>query len=90
MELEEARKVIRDIDEAMAALFVKRMEAARDIAAYKRAHGLPIEDRAQEARVLEGRSKRIGDPALLPYYQRFLHGVMALSKDWQRELTDAN
>ena len=90
MELQEARDLIKAADEEMAAAFVRRMEAVREIAAYKRAHGLPIEDKAQEARVLEGRSKLIEDPALLPYYQRFLRGTMALSKDWQRERIEAD
>ena len=86
MELEEAREVIREVDEAMAALFVHRMEAARAIAAYKAAHGLPVEDKAQEARVLSGRSALIEDDALRPYYLKFLQSTMDVSKDWQRRL----
>ena len=86
MELEEAREAIRQADEAMAALFVHRMEAARAIAAYKAAHGLPVEDKAQEARVLSGRSALIEDAALLPYYLEFLQHTMDVSKDWQRRL----
>ena len=86
MELAEAREEIRRIDEEMAALFVRRMEAARSIAAYKAAHGLPVEDLAQEARVLAGRSALIKDDALRPYYLQFLQHTMDVSKDWQRRL----
>ena len=84
MELEHLREEIRAVDEEMAALFVRRMETARKIAAYKRAHKLPVEDRAQEARVLAGRGTLIKDAALRPYYLEFLQDMMDVSKRWQR------
>ena len=52
MELNEAREKIRVIDEEMAKLFVRRMEAVREVADYTRAPGLPIEDKGQEAKVV--------------------------------------
>ena len=88
MELEALREEIRAVDEEMAALFVRRMAAAREIAAYKRAHGLPIEDKAQEARVLAGRGACIEDDALRPYYLEILRTELALSKRWQRRFYD--
>ena len=88
MELEEARETIREIDEAMAALFVRRMDAAREIAAYKADRGLPVEDPAQEARVLAGRGALVEDDALRPFYLAFLRGTMDLSKTWQRRFYD--
>ena len=89
MNLEEAREVIRGIDEEMASLFVQRMQAARDIAAYKAERGLPIEDEAQEKRVLESRSAFVEDDQLQPFYLQFLQAAMDVSKDWQRFLTAA-
>ncbi len=83
MELEHLREEIRAVDEEMAALFVRRMETARKIAAYKRAHELPVEDRAQEARVFAGRGALVED-ALRPYYLEFLRSTMDVSKRWQR------
>ena len=88
MDLNEAREQIRAVDEEMAALFVRRMEAVSAVAEYKRAHGLPIEDRAQEARVLEGRGALIEDPALRSYYTQFLQETMEVSKRWQRRLME--
>ena len=90
MELEELRARIRAVDEEMAALFVRRMEVSAQIAAYKCAHGLPVEDRAQEARVLAGRGALISDDALRPYYLDFLQGTMELSKRRQRALNAAD
>ena len=45
MDLQESREVIRQVDEEMAKLFVKRMEAVRSIAAYKKERGIPIDDK---------------------------------------------
>ena len=42
MELHEIREEIRQIDEEMAELFVRRMEAVRKVAAYKNQRGLLI------------------------------------------------
>jgi len=88
MELEDLREEIRRADEQMAPLFARRMAAARKIAEYKRAHGLPVEDKAQEARVLAGRGALMEDDELRPYYLRFLQSMMDVSKDWQRSRYD--
>ena len=86
MELHEIREEIRQIDEEMAELFVRRMEAVRKVAAYKNQRGLPVLDREQEARVIQGRSALIKDPELRPFYIEFLKDVMKVSKHWQQYL----
>lgn len=83
MELQDAREEIRQIDEEMARLFERRMEAVRKVAAYKLKRGLPILDKEQEARVLEGRSALIKNPELQPFYREFLQEMMEISKRWQ-------
>ena len=83
MELHEIREEIRQIDEEMAELFVRRMEAVRKVAAYKNQRGLPVLDREQEARVIQGRSALIKDPELQPFYREFLQETMDISKRWQ-------
>lgn len=88
MDLTEAREHIRAIDEEMAALFVRRMEAVEAIAAYKRERGLPIEDKAQEARMIAGRSALIADPALRAFYVQFLRDTIEVSKRWQHRLME--
>jgi len=88
MDLNEARERIREVDEEMAALFVRRMQAVEAIAAYKRERGLPIEDKAQEARVIEGRSALVADAALRSYYVQFLQETMEVSKRWQHRLME--
>ena len=50
--LEEARKIINEVDEKMAELFVKRMRAAEMVYEHKKEFGLPILDEAREAAVI--------------------------------------
>ena len=88
MDLNEARERIRAVDEEMAALFVRRMEAVKAVAAYKRERGIPIEDLAQEARVIEGRSALIDDTTLRDCYVQFLRSTIEVSKRWQRRLLE--
>ena len=90
MGLDESREAIRAIDEQIAGLFVERMEAARDIAAYKQERGLPVEDAQQEARVLADRGGLVEDEELRPFYLEFLQHTMDVSKSWQRHLMQAN
>lgn len=88
MDLEESRNAIREIDEQMAVLFVQRMEAVREVAAYKRERGLPVEDKEQEKRVIAGRSALVEDDQMRPFYVQFLQSTMDVSKRWQRHLID--
>ena len=86
--LQEARRIISQIDLEMADLFVRRMQAAVQVAEYKQEHGLPIFDGARERELLEKGSQRVSDPALREYYVRFLQNNMDLSKDYQRRLLE--
>lgn len=88
MDLEQARQEIREVDEAMAALFVRRMEAVKTVAAWKKARGLPILDKTQEARVMDRNSALVADPELRSFYVRFLQDVMDASKRYQHRLVE--
>ena len=43
-DINKARKKINEIDTKMAQLFEERMNASREVAQYKKEHGLPILD----------------------------------------------
>ena len=86
--LQEARKIISQVDEEMAALFVRRMEAAVQVAEYKKERGLPIFDGAREKEILEKGAARVTDPQLREHYVRFLQNNMDVSKDYQRQLLE--
>ncbi len=87
-ELDRARREIRQVDEEMLRLFERRMEAVRKVAAEKERLGLPVEDPAQEARVLAELAPKLEPGPLRAFYVQFQQGVMDVSKRWQEFLLE--
>lgn len=87
-ELNEARKIIDETDSEIARLFCRRMEAAKMIAAYKGARGLPILDAERENAVLARGAARVPDEELRSFYLLFQKEVMAVSRAYQRKLLE--
>ena len=65
--LDEARKIINDVDSQMAELFVKRMRAAELVYEHKKEYGLPILDTNRENAVIEKNSALVEDEILKGY-----------------------
>ena len=86
--LENARKKINEIDEKMAKLFVERMEAAAEVAEYKKAHGLKIYDKAREDEVIKRNSAFVENEEMRSYYVKFLENNMAVSRSYQNKLLE--
>jgi chorismate mutase/prephenate dehydratase len=84
--LQEARKIISQVDEEMAALFVRRMEAAVQVAEYKKERGLPVFDSQREDEVVRKNMEYITDDELKAFYENFIKYVMDISKDYQQKL----
>jgi len=84
--LEQARKIINEVDSKMAELFVKRMRAAEMVAEYKKEHGLKIYDPVREEEVVRRNSELVEDKVLREYYVNFLKNNMAVSRDYQDRL----
>lgn len=84
----QARQEIDEIDEEMAQLFVRRMQAVSRIASYKQAHGLPIFDEAREKEVIARNTARMGDETLRPFYLQYISEVMRVSRCYQERLSD--
>ena len=81
--LEEARKIINEVDEKMAELFVKRMRAAEMVYAHKKKYGLPILDQSRENAVIESNVQRIEDKVLKEYYIDYIKNMMSISRAYQ-------
>ena len=81
--LEEARKIINEVDAEMAALFVKRMRAAELVYEHKKEFGLPILDPKREEAVMERNSALVEDEVLKGYYMDYLKHVMSVSRAYQ-------
>lgn len=86
--LEKARETINEIDDEMAELFVRRMEAAAMVAEYKKEHGLPILDPDREAQVIRNGAKRVKDDELRAYYVNFIQNNMQISRSYQHKLLE--
>ena len=66
--LDDARKIINEVDSQMAELFVKRMRAAEMVYEHKKEFDLPILDPKREKAVIERNSMLIEDELLKEYY----------------------
>ena len=84
--LDAAREEICAIDKEMAALFERRMNAAKVVAEYKKENGLPVFDAGREAYLIERNSAYIEDGVLKDYYIEFLKNTMDISKSYQKRL----
>lgn len=85
-ELKKAREKINEIDEQMAKLFAERMQAVKEVAAYKKAHGLPVLDKAREEELLRKNTEKVENPELKEYYAQFLKNNTAVSRAYQERL----
>ncbi|MBR0303620.1 MAG: chorismate mutase [Clostridia bacterium] len=85
-ELDEARRIISESDAEIARCFERRMSAVRDIAAYKKERGLPIEDRERERTLLESTVSLIDDDEVRPYFAGVFRSLTDSSKSYQRRL----
>lgn len=85
--LSSLRAQIDEIDEALQALFERRMTLVDEIAAYKRSHGLPALDAIREAEKLAAVGARAA-AGLVSYDEALFRAVMELSRRRQEELPD--
>ncbi len=84
--LDIARQEINRIDKEMAKLFCERMEAAENVAEYKKERGLPVLDATREEEVISRNSALVEDEVLRSYYINFLRNNMAISRSYQSRL----
>lgn len=81
--LEEARKIINEVDTQMAELFTKRMKAAEMVFDYKKEHGLPILDQKREDDIIKKNSAMIEDDVIKGYYIDYIKNLMSISRAYQ-------
>lgn len=85
MDLSEYRTKIDEIDRQLVALFTERMATAADIAAYKKAHHLPVLDAAREQQKLR-QIAELAPAALQDETQTLFRLLFALSRSYQSRL----
>ena len=84
--LEQARTQIDAIDREMAKLYEARLDAVKDVIAYKIENDLPILDSGREQDVIEKNLQFIQNPDYKEYYESFIKFIMKESKAYQRTL----
>lgn len=87
-DINKARQAINEIDNEMRILFEKRMDAAKEVAEYKKERGLQIYDAAREAEIIKNGGEKIENPEYETYYKNFLEGVMKISKQYQSRIIE--
>lgn len=86
--LDKDRQKIDEIDEQIAKLFEERFDAVRDVIAYKIENRLPILNSDREKEITEKNVKRITDDDIKPYFKAWYNDLLALSKEFQKEIQD--
>jgi len=92
MDLIEYRERIDRVDRELVRLFTERMRISADVAAWKKASGMPVYDPAREQQKL----RSVGDMAaqqageeMRAYTEQLFSTLMSLSKDYQRSLNES-
>ena len=85
MEQSDYRREIDKIDDQIVDLFAQRMAVAKEIAAYKKAHNLPIRDGGREREKMRAVTERA--PEDMKEYTSLLYSLMFdLSRAYQTRL----
>lgn len=87
-DLEKARQIINEVDQEMARLFERRMDAVRLVAEHKKEHGIPVEDISREEHIVRKNAALIKNEEYRSYYVSFLRQTIELSKSMQHRLLD--
>lgn len=89
-ELTVLRGELDELDGELVRLFEKRMGIAREVAAYKLAHGMNVLDASREQQVLDSRVAKLRDPVWSEDVRRLFEDIMAMSrKEQERFLKEA-
>ena len=83
MNLMDSRQQIDEIDKQITVLLEERMKVVAAVAAYKKAHRMPVLDATREAAVLDKVAVFTSDKLLVPYIKRIYQALMDESKVYE-------
>lgn len=89
MDLNEARKAIDAIDQDIVRLFEQRLAVSEQIAIYKKAHHLAIEQPGREAVVIQKAIDRLDNKAYREDIKALFETMMTIGKKRQKEIIDS-
>jgi len=82
--IDELRARVDEVDDELAALFARRMQAVKEIGLYKKEHNMPILDPARERAKLAALGTDL-DPALRRYLRIFFTSLFEMSRSYQAQ-----
>lgn len=85
MNLMDSRQQIDEIDKQITVLLEERMKVVAAVAAYKKAHRMPVLDATREAAVLDKVAVFTSDKLLVPYIKRIYQALMDESKAYEAD-----
>ena len=85
MDIKELREKLNAVDDELVAAFEKRMELAKQIAAYKRENNVSVSDRTREREIIN-RVTEMVPPELATYAGSLYNTLFDLSKTYQNSL----
>ena len=88
-DIAQCRAEIDAIDAQLVALFERRMQIARDVAAYKHENRMDILDASREQAVLRSRAALVSEDALKQPAVALFRELMRISREEQRRWLDA-
>lgn len=83
--MENKRVAIDQVDKEIRALFIQRMNIAKEIGEIKKKKGIAIEDKERETAMIEKNIQEMPEN-LKPYYKELLEKLVELSKKYQNNL----
>ena len=83
--MELARMTINHVDEELARLFEKRMQAVEKIAAYKKENNIPIFDAKREEDNIARNAALIENEELKDFFVEWYRNTMAISREYQKK-----
>lgn len=86
MDIEKLKQEIHQADKDLADAFVRRMEAVKGIAEYKKAHGISAEDTIHDQPVVDSDAGFIEDAEIRSYFVPFLKSALSASKSLQNSM----
>lgn len=87
-DLDKARLAINEVDREIVRLFEQRMDAVRQVADYKKEHGIPVEDSTREEHIVRKNAAFVENEQYRSHYVSFLRSMMEISKNYQHRLLD--
>jgi len=77
------RKELDAVDEEIVRLFEKRMNLSMQMAAWKKAQGLPVLDKQREQQVIVSRREMLTDSRYAPCVETLYKTILSLSREEQ-------